>query len=65
MINMFTIIYRTTDDDSTSRGVEVTAYNALTLILQDRLPEALSCIKWMTTHRNSNGGFVSTQDTMV
>jgi CD109 antigen len=45
--------------------VEVTAYNTLSLIMQDKLPEALQAIKWMTTNRNSQGGFVSTQDTMV
>ena len=29
------------------------------------LADALKAIKWLTTHRNSRGGFVSTQDTMV
>jgi CD109 antigen len=43
----------------------VTAYNTLSMIMQDKLPDALHAIKWMTTNRNSNGGFVSTQDTMV
>jgi CD109 antigen len=48
-----------------ARSIELTAYNTLSLILQDKLPEALEAIKWMTSNRNSKGGFVSTQDTMV
>ena len=46
-------------------NVEVTAYSVLTLVMHDRLPEALKAIRWMATMRNSQGGFVSTQDTMV
>jgi hypothetical protein len=45
--------------------VEVTAYTVLSLVMHDRMSEALKAIKWMATKRNSRGGFVSTQDTMV
>ena len=45
--------------------VETTAYVVLSLVMHDRLPEALAAIRWMTTKRNSQGGFISTQDTMV
>ena len=48
-----------------ARSVETTAYSVLALTLQDRLPEALKAIKWLTTQRNAYGGFYSTQDTMV
>ena len=45
--------------------VETTAYVVLSLVMHDRLPEALAAIRWMSTKRNSQGGFISTQDTMV
>jgi hypothetical protein len=50
---------------ASSKDVEVTAYNVLTLIQHDRLPEAQKAIRWLATQRNSRGGFKSTQDTMV
>ena len=43
----------------------MTAYNVLTLIKHERLPEALQAIKWLASQRNSKGGFKSTQDTMI
>ena len=49
----------------TSQDVEMTAYNALTLIKHKRLSEALQAIKWLASQRNSKGGFKSTQDTMI
>merc|ERR1719414_1681511 len=49
----------------TSQDVEMTAYNALTLIKHKRLSEALQAIKWLASKRNSKGGFKSTQDTMI
>merc|ERR1712020_547471 len=42
-----------------------TDYNVLSLTKKNRLSEALQAIRWLTTNRNSRGGFVSTQDTMV
>ncbi len=53
------------DRSSRARSVEQSAYNVLSLTLQDKLPEALKTIRWLATQRNSRGGFVSTQDTAV
>ena len=48
-----------------SATVEMTAYMAATLSIQERTMEALPSIKWLGKQRNSQGGFVSTQDTVV
>ena len=48
-----------------SSSVEMTAYMAATLVMQERMVEALPSIKWLGKQRNSQGGFVSTQDTVV
>ncbi len=48
-----------------SKDVEMTSYNVLSLVKQNKLPEALKAIKWLATQRNSRGGFKSTQDTMI
>ena len=48
-----------------SATVEMTAYMAATLVMQERIVEALPSIKWLGKQRNSQGGFVSTQDTVV
>ena len=48
-----------------SASVEMTAYMAATLVMQNRTMEALPSIKWLGKQRNSQGGFVSTQDTVV
>jgi len=50
---------------SRSKAVEMTAYNVLTMTLLDQLPEAVNAVKWLAKQRNSKGGFVSTQDTVV
>ena len=60
--------WKTSSDSSleyTSQDVEIGAYNILTLMKHNRLPEALKIIKWLATQRNSYGGFKSTQDTMI
>lgn len=48
-----------------SEAVEMTAYNILTYVMLNKLPEALPSVKWLAKQRNSQGGFVSTQDTVV
>merc|ERR1719266_670423 len=58
-------LYWTTGEQNKARDVEITAYNVLSLTLKDKLSEALQAIRWLATNRNSRGGFVSTQDTMV
>lgn len=58
-------LYWTTGQQNKARDVEITAYNVLSLVLQSKVADALNAIRWVATHRNSYGGFVSTQDTMV
>ena len=48
-----------------SEAVEMTAYMVQALVLRDREAEALEAVKWLGKQRNSRGGFVSTQDTVV
>jgi len=48
-----------------SEAVEMTAYNVMSYVLMDQLPLALDSVKWLAKQRNSQGGFVSTQDTVV
>ena len=43
----------------------MTAYNILSYVKMENLPQALSSVKWLAKQRNSQGGFVSTQDTVV
>jgi len=42
-----------------------TAYGILSYTSRDRLDEGLRALRWLTKQRSSQGGFVSTQDTMV
>jgi len=58
-------LFWTTGKNNKARDVELTAYMVLNMVRQDKLSESLMAIKWLSTHRNSRGGFVSTQDTMV
>ena len=48
-----------------SEMVEMTAYMIQSLVLRDRAGEAVDSVKWLGKQRNSRGGFVSTQDTVV
>merc|ERR1711971_1219792 len=48
-----------------SEAVEMTAYNIMSYVLRGQLPLALDSVKWLAKQRNSQGGFVSTQDTVV
>jgi CD109 antigen len=48
-----------------SYTVEVTAYNIMSLVAENRTDEAVNAVKWLARHRNSQGGFSSTQDTVV
>ena len=50
---------------ASSVAVELTAYMVQVLLLQGRLEEARPSVKWLGSQRNSMGGFVSTQDTVV
>jgi len=50
---------------TTSESVEMTAYNVMSYMLRDEVPEAIDSVKWLARQRNSQGGFISTQDTVV
>merc|ERR1719317_1745382 len=58
-------LFWSTGKGNRARDVELTAYMVLNLVHRERLSEALKAIRWLATQRNSRGGFVSTQDTMV
>ncbi|XP_017476946.1 PREDICTED: CD109 antigen isoform X7 [Rhagoletis zephyria] len=48
-----------------SNDVEITSYVLLALLDKEGAVNALPIIKWLISKRNSNGGFASTQDTVV
>ncbi|XP_049788379.1 murinoglobulin-1-like isoform X1 [Schistocerca cancellata] len=51
-----------------SLSVEITSYAVLSLLKiggEDNYINALKAIRWLSLHRNINGGFISTQDTIV
>ncbi|KAE8748691.1 Thioester-containing protein [Frankliniella occidentalis] len=48
-----------------SVNVEMTAYALMTYVSRGLLDEALPIMQWLVSQRNSNGGFASTQDTVV
>ncbi|XP_037958081.1 CD109 antigen-like isoform X3 [Teleopsis dalmanni] len=50
---------------SMNNAVELTSYVALAKLNTESAEEALPIIKWLVAQRNSNGGFQSTQDTVV
>jgi len=50
---------------ASSEEVEMTAYMIQSLVLREQEGEALESVKWLGRQRNSRGGFVSTQDTVV
>ena len=43
----------------------MTAYMVMSHVLRSSLPLAVDSVKWLGRQRNSQGGFVSTQDTVV
>jgi len=48
-----------------NNDIELNAYLTLTLMLKEPVHQVLPNIKWLISQRNSNGGFSSTQDTVV
>ncbi|XP_016940135.3 CD109 antigen isoform X6 [Drosophila suzukii] len=48
-----------------SNDVEITSYVLLALLEKDPAEKSLPIIKWLISQRNSNGGFSSTQDTVI
>jgi CD109 antigen len=56
-------IYR--PDINRSAGIETTAYATLALIKQGDAFNSSKAAKWLVSKRNANGGYGSTQDTVV
>ncbi|XP_066592787.1 alpha-2-macroglobulin-like protein 1 isoform X2 [Prorops nasuta] len=53
---------------SMSLSIEMTAYAVLSLVKlggEENLVRALKAVRWMSKQRNAEGGFVSTQDTVL
>lgn len=48
-----------------SKDVEITSYLLMVLLEEAPAEESLPIIKWLIAQRNSNGGFSSTQDTVI
>lgn len=48
-----------------SVNVEMTAYALLTLVNNNQITDGLPIMKWLLSQQNENGGFQSTQDTVV
>jgi len=46
-------------------SVEMSSYGLMTYLLRNDLDKALAIAKWLLQQRNSEGGFISTQDTVV
>ncbi|CAB3382760.1 Hypothetical predicted protein [Cloeon dipterum] len=63
-----TDVYWQKDATSLGLNIEMTAYAILTLVKvggTENLELAFNATRWVSKQRNSNGGFVSTQDTVV
>lgn len=52
---------RTTD----AINIEATAYALLTYMKRNNVPNALPIVRWLTSQRGPQGGFISTQDTVT
>lgn len=48
-----------------SNDVEMSAYSLLTLVGRSDLENAVPVLRWLISKQNSNGGFSSTQDTVI
>lgn len=53
------------DDKPNSVNTEMTAYGLLTLIETKPYTEVIPIMRWLLSQRNDQGGFQSTQDTVV
>ncbi|KAL4229795.1 hypothetical protein ACF0H5_010186 [Mactra antiquata] len=59
------LIFLPPNIQSSPRSIETTAYVLLTFSHIGRITDGLPIMKWLVNQRNSNGGFGSTQDTMI
>jgi len=55
----------TISDRPDSINIEMTSYGLLAFMEAGKVSESFSIAKWLITQRNENGGFQSTQDTVV
>ena len=55
----------TESDRPDSINIEMTSYALLAYMEAEKIAESFSIAKWLITQRNENGGFQSTQDTVV
>ncbi|XP_044316072.1 CD109 antigen-like [Drosophila rhopaloa] len=55
----------TRSDNSVSNDVETTAYVLLALLEKESMDSTDQIVNWLISKRNSNGGFASSQDTVV
>lgn len=45
--------------------IETTSYSILTMVYRSEIDQALPALRWLISKQNSNGGFSSTQDTVI
>ncbi|KAH7637287.1 cd109 antigen-like protein [Dermatophagoides farinae] len=45
--------------------IEATSYAILTMALRSEIDQAIPAVRWLISKQNSNGGFSSTQDTVI
>ena len=48
-----------------SKSIEATGYAALFFMQKDKIEDSLPMIMWLASQRNENGGFRSSQDTVI
>ncbi|PVD34645.1 hypothetical protein C0Q70_05922 [Pomacea canaliculata] len=51
--------------DTDAVNVEMTSYALLTYQLRNDISKSLPIVRWLTSQRGSQGGFISTQDTVI
>lgn len=56
---------KSTTKTSKTINVEVTAYGLLALLENGQYADGYSYFKWLLSQRNSKGGFLGTQDTVI
>jgi CD109 antigen len=59
------IVYRQWEPRIQPASVETTSYALLSYLLRDKLSDSFAIARWLMKQRNPEGGFISTQDTVV
>lgn len=55
----------TTERSSKTLNIEITSYGLLAILESKRFTDGFPYFKWLLSQRNSKGGFISTQDTVL